>query len=264
MLASLAFVGVFPRPSTPLRWRPVAPQSRTHAKMMFSGIVEEMGTVESLEADSSIPLWDGTQGEGWRLRVACETVVQDATEGCSISVNGVCLTVVRFDGAGFEVGLAPETMRRSNVAPGRLAKGDRVNLERALAADGRNSGHMVQGHVDGVGEIVRRTVEGDSLWVEVKAPAAIMRNIVPKGFIAVDGTSLTVCDVHRGSEEGTFTFMLVAYTQQHVIIPSKAVGDLVNLEVDVLGKYVQGAVEGLEARVEALELRLAELEKKGA
>jgi riboflavin synthase len=225
---------------------------------LFSGIVEEMGRVEALAERGDMKLWDGTIGAGWELAVRGKTVLEGATEGCSIAVNGVCLTVVDYDLCSgiFRVGLAPETLRRTNLNPAALSAGDPVNLERALAADGRNSGHFVQGHVDGTGEIVSLTPDGDSLWVIVKAPREIVRYIVPKGFIAVDGTSLTVCDVDAMA--GTFSFMLIGYTQQHVVIPLKKAGDHVNLEADVFGKYAERSLAALEARVAALEAMLAE------
>lgn len=226
-------------------------------RAMFSGIVEEMGVVESLAERTDMKLWDGTTGSGWELAVRGAVALNGATEGCSIAVNGVCLTVVDFDlGSGlFRVGLAPETLRRTNLNPSSLRAGDPVNLERALPADGRNSGHFVQGHVDGVGELVSLTPDGDSLWVVVRAPAELMKYIVPKGFIAIDGTSLTVCDVDYAAS--TFSFMLIGYTQQHVVIPKKAAGMTVNLEADVIGKYVERSLVGLEGRVAALEAKLA-------
>jgi len=178
-------------------------------------------------------------------------------QGCFVrlqhSVNGVCLTVTEFTESTFSVGLAPETIRRSNLAA--LTVGDPVNLERALASDGRNSGHFVQGHVDDVGVIEDLTPDGDSLYVKVRPPSRLLPYIVPKGFIAVDGTSLTVCDVDYA--EGWFNFMLVAYTQQKIIIPQKKVGDAVNLEVDVISKYVEKSMASVLARLEALEAKLA-------
>ena len=220
-------------------------------RAMFSGIVEEMGTVKRLEKVAGIELWDGSVGEGWEMEVDAKVVLEQASLGCSIAVNGVCLTVTEFDEKRFAVGLAPETIRRTNLV--NLKAGDPINLERALAADGRNSGHFVQGHVDDVGIIEELRPDGDSLYVkvrpdavgcdpvgpfgrclhlrgaesclshprQVKPPARLMPYIVPKGFIAVDGTSLTVCEVDY--TEGWFNFMLVAYTQQKIIIPNKPV-----------------------------------------
>jgi len=220
------------------------------AKAMFTGIVEEMGKVEELQMDLMIP--------GVTLTVGADTVLEGAYEGCSISVNGVCLTVTKFDRKQFTVGVAPETLRLTNL--GDLEPGSSVNLERAASIDGRNSGHMVQGHVDNVGTIVETWPDNESLFVKVQAPPELLRYIVPKGFIAVDGTSLTVCDVN--SAEGWFTFMLVAYTQQHIIIPSKSAGDKVNLEVDVISKYVERSMQGMTDRIEQLEQTVRDLTDK--
>lgn len=216
---------------------------------MFSGIVEEMGSVSSLIKNDAIELWDGKVGEGVELTVKAKVVLDGATNGCSICVNGVCLTVVSFDDEEFKVGLAPETLRQSNLEG--LVEGDRVNLERALAVNGRNSGHFVQGHVDDVGTIVSMESDENSIVVKIKAPEELMRYIVPKGFIALDGTSLTVCEVDN--RECTFTVMLVAYTQDHIVLPSNREGDKVNLEVDVLGKYVERSFSVFLDRLGALE-----------
>jgi len=225
----------------------------TNARAMFSGIVEEMGTVRKLEKVPRLEQWDGTVGEGWELEVDASVALDQASLGCSIAVNGVCLTVTEFDESKFKVGLAPETIRRTNLE--KLSAGDPVNLERALPADGRNSGHFVQGHVDDVGIIEELRPDGDSLWVRVRPPAALMPYIVPKGFIAIDGTSLTVCNVSPA--EGWFDFMLIEFTQQKVVIPKKAVGDAVNIEVDVLAKYVEQGLKAVTARLDALEAKLA-------
>ena len=158
----------------------------------------------------------------------------------------------KLDPDSFTVGLAPETLEKSNLDS--LAAGQRVNLERALPVDARNSGHFVQGHVDDVGEILKMEQEGDALRVRVRPPARLLPYIVPKGFIAVDGTSLTVCEVDAAG--GWFDFMLVAYTQQKIVIPKKSVGETVNLEVDVLAKYVEKGLASLMERVAALEAKL--------
>ena len=219
---------------------------------MFSGIVEEMGTVRRLEKLLEMPLWDGSVGEGWELEVEAATALEGAELGCSIAVNGVCLTATALGKESFTVGLAPETLEKSNLDS--LAAGQRVNLERALPVDARNSGHFVQGHVDDVGEILKMEQEGDALRVRVRPPARLLPYIVPKGFIAVDGTSLTVCEVDAAG--GWFDFMLVAYTQQKIVIPKKSVGETVNLEVDVLAKYVEKGLASLMERVAALEAKL--------
>lgn len=175
-------------------------------------------------------------------------------------MSGVCLTATELkdDSKEFKVGISPETLRRTYL--GSLTSGDKVNLERASEIGGRNSGHFVQGHVDGTGEIVDRWQDEDSLFIKVKVSPELLRYIVPKGFVAVDGTSLTVCDVD--TKEMWFTFMLVEYTQKKIILPAKAIGDLVNIEVDVLGKYSENAMAALLPRLEALEATVASLEKK--
>ena len=227
---------------------------------MFTGIVEEIGRVVSLTKSPSITLWDGSTGEGWVLVISCALALEGAYLGCSIAVNGTCLTATALEPAAgtFTVGCAPETMRLTNLID--LREGSPVNLERSARADARNSGHYVQGHVDGTGRVAARWVEGDSLWVRVAAPAPLLRYIVPKGYIACDGASLTVCEVAQGGgeggEEGSFTFMLIAYTQKHIITPLKAVGDRVNLEVDVQGKLAERAAAGVLAAVGAVEARL--------
>ena len=190
---------------------------------MFTGIVEEIGSVESL---SEI-------GGGWSLTVQAQTVLGGARIGDSLAINGTCLTVTALTTNSFTVGLSPETLRRTNL--GDLRANDEVNLERSLAADGRIDGHFVQGHVDGTGTVRTFRPEGDSLWVTVEADPQLLRYIVPKGYIAVDGVSLTVVGVFPE----TFTFMLVDYTQQHITLPRKPLDSRVNLEVDILGKYVE-------------------------
>ncbi|MCL7030192.1 hypothetical protein MKW94_017582 [Papaver nudicaule] len=174
---------------------------------------------------------------GFEMKISGNIILEDVKLGDSISVNGTCLTVTEFDKkeSDFSVGLAPETLRKTSLIE--LVPGSRVNLERALLPSTRMGGHFVQGHVDGTGEMVSLEFEGDSLWVKVKTPPEVLKFIVPKGFIAVDGTSLTVCKVF--DDEECFNFMLVAYTQQNVVIPLKKVGQKVNLEVDILGKYVE-------------------------
>jgi riboflavin synthase len=190
---------------------------------MFTGIVEEVGVMESLSEVAG----------GCSLTVKARTALEGARLGDSIAVNGACLTVTAMTGDRFTVGLSPETLRRTNL--GALRPGDGVNLERSLTMSGRVGGHFVQGHVDGTGEMRAFRPEGDSLWVTIGAAPDLLRYIVPKGYIAVDGVSLTVVDVFPD----TFTFMLVAYTQSHTTLPLKREGSRVNLEVDILGKYVE-------------------------
>jgi len=233
---------------------------------MFTGIIEEMGDVISLETKDDMTLWDGSKGSGTEMVIGGGVVMDGAYLGCSISVNGVCLTATEldFDNNVFKVGLAPETLRKTNLGTYTSESKRKVNLERASEIGGRNSGHFVQGHVDNVGTIIDRWVDENSLFFKISFPYEYMRYVVPKGFIAIDGTSLTVCDVKSEGPEGEnwFTFMLVEYTQQKIIVPSKSVGDTVNIEVDVLGKYSAQAWEAFAPKMEALERKVKELEEK--
>lgn len=199
-------------------------------RFLFTGIVEEMGQIRHLGPTPS--------GEGFDLKVSAAVVLEGVKLGDSIAVNGTCLTVSEFDldSKEFSVGVAPETLRKTSLAE--LKSGSPVNLERALQPTTRMGGHFVQGHVDCTGEIMSITPEKDSLWIKVKVQdKEVMKYIVRKGYITVDGTSLTVVNVYE--EECCFDFMLVAYTQMNVVIPMKNVGEKVNLEVDILGKYVE-------------------------
>jgi riboflavin synthase len=179
----------------------------------------------------------GDQDQANQLTVNCHTVLEGTRIGDSIAVNGTCLTVTALTNHSFTVGLSPETLRRTNL--GLLKVGDPVNLERALAFGGRMGGHYVQGHVDGIGEIVAIVPEGDSKRVTIRPPARLLPYIVEKGYIAVDGVSLTVAEMRRD----TFTVALVAYTQSAVIMGHQQVGALVNIEVDIIAKYVERLVE---------------------
>lgn len=190
---------------------------------MFTGIVEEVGQVEGRREE------DGA----WALTIRAKTVLEDTHVSESIAVNGTCLTVTGLTPESFTVGIAPETLVRTNMAD--LQPGDGVNLERSLPVDGRLGGHFMQGHVDGTGVICDLRPEQGALWVTVESSPELLRYIVPKGYIAVDGASLTVVDVLPEA----FTFMLIAYTQDHIVLPHKPRGSRVNLEVDILGKYVE-------------------------
>lgn len=199
---------------------------------MFTGIVEEIGTVSRLSRS----------GKGYDLAIYADVVLGDSKLGDSICVNGVCLTVTRFWPGGFTVGVSPETRSVTNLLE--LKAGSRVNLERATTPSTRLGGHYVQGHVDSVGTISQFRPDDDALWVTIEFPADLMRYIVQKGFIALDGTSLTVVDVY----ESSFTVQLVAYTQTEIILPMKKVGDKINVEVDILGKYVEKMLGYHQAR----------------
>ena len=186
---------------------------------MFTGIVEEVGTVRA-----SRP---GT------LNVEGRVVMADLKLGDSVAIDGVCLTVVERTESTFSVNVQPETLRRTNL--GGFAVGQRVNLERAVTPTTRLGGHIVQGHIDAIGRIVELRPDGDGLLVRFQAPERLMRYIVEKGFIAVNGISLTVVSVG----EDWFTVALVRFTRDHVALLDRGVGSTVNLEVDVLAKYVE-------------------------
>jgi riboflavin synthase len=189
---------------------------------VFTGLVEEVGRVSALEA-----------GEMFRLRLSAGRTVEDTRVGDSVSVNGVCLTVNELDGEMLVFNAMPETLRRS--ALGSLAEGSAVNLERAMSPADRFGGHIVQGHVDGVGEVrdVRRE-GGAEIW-EFGAPEAVLRYVVEKGSICVDGISLTVVSVRDTS----FTVSILPQTRANTNLKELGVGDRVNLEADVVAKYVE-------------------------
>lgn len=190
---------------------------------MFTGIIEEMGTVAQVIR----------KGQSYGLAFEADHVLDGTVAGDSIAVDGVCLTVADLADGRFEVGLAPETLSRTTL--GRFEQGDRVNLERSLTPSSRMGGHFVQGHIDGTGKILKKQLDGDSVRLEIGFDPAQMRYIVNKGFIAVDGISLTVID----ATQDRFSLMLVAFTRNHVTLAGKAIGDLVNIEVDILAKYVE-------------------------
>ena len=193
---------------------------------MFTGIVEEVGRVRSLEAGH------GQNGTG-RLVVGAGKVLVDTRLGDSIAVNGACLTVVVLDNGIFSVDLAPETLRRTNL--GSLAPGSGVNLERPLTLADRLGGHLVQGHVDGRGRLTSTKPEGDCVLMSFRAPKRLMRYIVEKGFIALDGISLTI--VKRGAS--SFAISVIPYSLENTTLKERYVGDTANLEVDMLAKYVE-------------------------
>ena len=186
---------------------------------MFTGIVEEVGIAADVGGD--------------HLTVQAEMVLDGLKLGDSMSVNGACLTVVDLKSSTFSVDLSPETVRRTSL--GDLAKGQNVNLERPLAVTDRLGGHIVQGHVDGTGRITSWRPEGDSMILRVRCPKRLMPYIVEKGFVAVDGISLTV--VKKGAS--SFTLSLIPYTLQNTNLQGKAAGDRVNLEADIVAKYVE-------------------------
>src|ERR671925_4229 len=198
---------------------------------MFSGIVAEIGTVKALEET----------GEAASLTIEASPAFSDVAIGESIAVNGVCLTVVDHHSRMFVVDISPETLRATNL--GELRPGDGVNLERSLSLNDRIGGHLVSGHVDGVGKIIDQRPEANALHYDLQVPKGLMRYIVPKGSIAVDGISLTVVACRLDG----FQVTIIPHTAAVTTIGGKAIGATVNLECDMIAKYVERA---LQARLE--------------
>jgi len=195
---------------------------------MFTGIVEELGTVERA---------------GARLKIQCRKVIEGSQGGSSIAVNGVCLTAVDLDSGSFSADLAPETLRRSNL--GHLQVGSKVNLERPLALSDRLSGHLVQGHVDGVGELAElRALGDDNWWMEVRIPAELDRYLVFKGSIALDGISLTIAEL-RGD---ILAVTVIPHTYRNTTLGARKPGDLLNIECDMLAKHVEKLLGRVEVK----------------
>jgi riboflavin synthase len=199
---------------------------------MFTGIVEHQGVIAALERGA----------EGGRLRVRAPEVAPHLAVSASIAVNGCCLTVVERDGESFSADLSGETLRRTSF--GELREGARVNLERPLTAGREFGGHFVQGHVDGVGRVARLAQEGSNWWLGVRVPADLSRYVAMKGSITLDGISLTVAGWHDGIVETA----IIPYTHQQTNIGRMALGDAVNVECDVLAKYVERLLEAREER----------------
>jgi len=186
---------------------------------MFTGIVEEVGRVTSAQAG--------------KLTVSAGQVLSGIEPGGSMAVNGVCLTITSIDVDSFSVDIMPETLERTNL--GLLNAGDEVNLERPLTLEKPLGGHLVQGHVDGTGRVASVTRQGGAMLLRFEAPHEVMRYVVEKGFIAVDGVSLTVV----AKDASSFQVSVVDFTREHTILGGCRVGGLVNLEVDIIAKYVE-------------------------
>ncbi|MCD8023125.1 MAG: riboflavin synthase [Lachnospiraceae bacterium] len=203
---------------------------------MFTGIIEEIGTVKAVTVGKLTG----------QIEIRAETILEGTRTSDTMAVNGVCLTVTRLTGNGFVADVMPETLRRSNL--GALRPGDGVDLERAMAANGRFGGHIVSGHIDGTGTVVEQRHEGNAVWVRIQTSAEILRLIVEKGSIAIDGISLTVAAVGRED----FQVSIIPHTGSETILLKKRPGSVVNLENDIIGKYVcrlmqPGAMAGTEA-----------------
>lgn len=198
---------------------------------MFTGIVEELGTVRSL----------ALSGSSGQIRIRASKVLENTKIGDSIAVNGVCLTVVTLEPDGFTADVMAETVRRTGLSE--LRNGSPVNLERAMAADGRFGGHIVAGHVDGTGRIRSMKREENAVWVTIDAGSEILDLVVEKGSITIDGISLTVA----GVDDSCFQVSVIPHTGKETNLLGKKTGDLVNLETDIVGKYVRKLL-GLEKK----------------
>ena len=190
---------------------------------MFTGIIEEMGTVSSIAEGSLSAV----------ITIQASKVLEGSQTGDSIAVNGVCLTVTSIHGSFFTADVMAETLRRSSL--GSLSKGSHVNLERAMPMNGRFGGHIVSGHIDGTGTVVSKVKEDNAVWVKINASQGILKYIVLKGSVAIDGTSLTVA----GLDDSTFSVSVIPHTASETILLQKSTGDIVNLENDIIGKYIE-------------------------
>lgn len=214
---------------------------------MFTGIVRWVGTVESLQHTA----------EGGRLRVrGTPELAENLRVADSIAVNGCCLTVVKLEGEIFDMDLSGETLRRTSF--GEMKSGTRVNLEKPLSAGAELGGHFVQGHVDGVGRVTALKPEGENWWLSVRVPDAVARYVAMKGSIALDGISLTIAGWH----EGVVDIAIIPYTYDFTNVKNMALGDAVNVEADMLAKYVERLLEAREAAT-ASRLTVEALEKQG-
>ena len=189
---------------------------------MFTGIIEEVGKIKNIQG-----------GTNYKLTIGASKILEDIHLGDSIAVNGICLTVISWDNGSFTVDVMRETLERTSLH--RLRAGSFVNLERALAANGRFGGHIVSGHIDGTGEIINIRRDANAVWYKIKTSEKIMEFIIEKGSIAIDGISLTVAKVDRSA----FYVSVIPHTLENTILLRKKTGDIVNLENDIVGKYIK-------------------------
>ncbi len=190
---------------------------------MFTGIIEETGEIVSIEAGA----------KSFKLTIRADVIFGDLKTGDSVAVNGVCLTAAQINGNTFTADVMPQTVRNSSL--GALSRGGRVNLERAMLLNGRFGGHIVLGHIDGTGKILRTRREDNAVWVTIAAPENITKYIADKGSIAVDGISLTAAEVF----DGGFSVSIIPHTGSETTLLDKRAGDIVNLECDIIGKYIE-------------------------
>lgn len=189
---------------------------------MFTGIIEEVGKIKNIQG-----------GTNYKLTIAASKILEDIHLGDSIAVNGICLTAISWDNGSFTVDVMRETLERTSLH--KLRAGSFVNLERALAANGRFGGHIVSGHIDGTGEIINIRRDANAVWYKIKTSEKIMEFIIEKGSIAIDGISLTVAKVDRSA----FYVSVIPHTLENTILLRKKTGDIVNLENDIVGKYIK-------------------------
>lgn len=213
---------------------------------MFTGLVEEIGTVKAVQ-----------RGSDSFIKIKAELIFSDIHLGDSIAVNGVCLTVTSVDSLAFTADVMNETLNRSSL--GKLKNGDKVNLERAMSANGRFGGHIVSGHIDGTGTISEIRNDGIAVWYKIYADDSIMRYIVEKGSVAIDGISLTVADV----ENDNFSVSIIPHTAEQTILSLKKVGDIVNLENDIIGKYVEKLLQPQQKNENKNNITMSFLAKHG-
>ena len=214
---------------------------------MFTGIIEEVGTVKRIQRSGSSSF----------IEIQAKKVLEDVHLGDSIAVNGVCLTVTYFGGGMFRADVMNETLSRSSL--GSLASGSPVNLERAMAAEGRFGGHIVSGHIDGTGTISDIRNDGIAVWYTISAPPELLRYIVEKGSVAIDGISLTVAKV----TDTSFSVSIIPHTAAETILGAKKTGDIVNLENDIIGKYVEKLMKPADAESQRQGITMDFLAKNG-
>jgi riboflavin synthase len=214
---------------------------------MFTGIVEEIGTVEALTPSK----------DAYQLKIKANRVLEDVHLGDSISVNGVCLTVTSYKQGEFTVDVMPETVKASTIQT--LSRGASVNLERAMAANGRFGGHFVAGHVDGVGKILRRTPLSNAVYYEIEVDPSLLHFMVDKGSITVDGTSLTLFEL----TDHSFTISLIPHTLSETVLGQKDKGSLVNIECDMMAKYIRKFLKPEQNHEKRSNLTPSFLEKNG-
>lgn len=202
---------------------------------MFTGIIEELGTVKDIKKDS----------KGARLSISAKTVLEGLKTGDSITVNGACLTAVNISNNSFEADVAPETLKKTNL--GTLKNSSKVNLERALRLSDRLGGHLVTGHIEATGKIKEKKSAGNSYLFFIEAPKEILKYVVPKGSIAIDGISLTVVDV----TDRSFSIAVIPHTMAVTTLGTKGAGDTVNLETDIIGKYVEKMLLKEDKKIDA-------------